>query len=92
MKNQNDKSKSAPVDTVEPLVIETIREAITGAGSPAVASQRVKEMLTERHEIQWGDDVIVWLALLCSKWHDKTPDINAQAEGIAGGIMRQWDR
>ncbi|MCF7963982.1 MAG: hypothetical protein K9L79_00415 [Methylobacter tundripaludum] len=69
-------------------ITAVVRECIEDSNDPATAGHRIIVCLTEQYGLQFtGETTNLWITLLCKKWHDKTPDIDAQADGITRAIM-----
>lgn len=65
----------------------TIRACLDLDPTPAETAQRLMDALRDQHALHFDANAPLWIALLVRKWHDKTPDLDAQAEAITARIL-----
>ncbi len=87
MNKNNDTQATRPFDEL----VEKVAAAIDDTLEPAEAAVQVRAVF-KRCGITFDEDSWLWLTLLCRKWHDKTPDIRAQAEGIVRAVLSNVER
>lgn len=71
-------------------IVQAVHGALTRAADAPSAADLVREACSPF--VVFGEGCMLWLTLLCQKWHDKTPDEREQAEQITDAILRNVRR